>query len=783
MNKRLQLQENKSIVLLTAALVIVIASTIGNAGWTEQLNRIPLVGLGVIVIGLLLSRSLLPALLSHLFSVIIGSAWSFWVISRLLPAQLTWSMRWHNLVERITVWLAVAIHGGVSYDNLMFILQMGLIVWVAGYLTIWFVFRRRNVWAAVVPGGTIILIVFHYAPRNLSTYVFAFLLFSLLLVIRFNLMENEQRWRAHHVYFRPDIRFDFLREGLIFSIVIVALAWFAPAIDQKHTVQLFGAVDREWRAAQSQWNRLFANLEYKPDPLAGVDTFSQSLTLSVPRTLTAEPVMLVQSPAGRYWRAAVYDAYDGQRWMSNDTESAAFGRNKAKISLPLFRARIPITQTYTLLKSGATVLYALSDPVALDRSAQAKVSPISPEQTKHSPYSYWAGKKQPWVEEITFIESDRRLRKEESYHVVSMFSVATKEQLQADTTTYPDWIKERYTQLPAGIPQRVFDLAKEITRNAPTPYDKASAIEAYLRKNIAYNEGIPLPPANRDKVDYILFDLKQAYCDYYATSMIVLLRSLGIPARMAAGYARGRLETLDNQEQAYLVQNKDAHSWVEVFFPTYGWIEFEPTAAQPVITRFTEGASGLEGTGTSNPSSDGFNPIDRVQDIDTGGNASAAGQSWSFIIKLPFWGPVAVNQQTSYIIFIVGLLGILGSGVWVIWTQYHPKQTAMPQDLPSITAIYAAMLKLASWIGLKKYPWQTSFEYVTQLQRTLPAVKTEVTLITTEYVRQTYSKNHTTSTEQLKRVTAAWDEARPQFYRALFDKRNPLKKIRLPFRW
>jgi hypothetical protein len=80
-------------------------------------------------------------------------------------------------------------------------------------------------------------------------------------------------------------------------------------------------------------------------------------------------------------------------------------------------------------------------------------------------------------------------------------------------------------------------------------------------------------------VDYFLFDLQQGYCDYYATSMVVLARAAGLPARMAVGYASGAYDSANNR---YIVTEADAHSWPEIYFPEYGWIPFEPTAAQPV---------------------------------------------------------------------------------------------------------------------------------------------------------------------------------------------------------
>ncbi|MCQ3978101.1 MAG: hypothetical protein DPW09_32145, partial [Anaerolineae bacterium] len=133
--------QSKAIVLLAAGLVMTVTWAVGATGWTDGLNIITFVGLGSIVIGLMLARSILPGFIAHIFSVIIGVAWAFWVTSRLLPDHYTWLERWQNLAFRLNYWYSQAVQGGTSYDNMMFILQMGVIVWGMGYLTLWFLFR------------------------------------------------------------------------------------------------------------------------------------------------------------------------------------------------------------------------------------------------------------------------------------------------------------------------------------------------------------------------------------------------------------------------------------------------------------------------------------------------------------------------------------------------------------------------------------------------------------------------------------------------------------------
>jgi hypothetical protein len=141
-------------------------------------------------------------------------------------------------------------------------------------------------------------------------------------------------------------------------------------------------------------------------------------------------------------------------------------------------------------------------------------------------------------------------------------------------------VRKQFLALPDSVPERVLALARDLTASEPTAYDRALAIQNYLRQ-FPYTLDISAPPAVHDVADYFLFDLKQGYCDYYATSMVVLARAAGLPARLVVGYANG---SYDLERAKYIITENYAHSWVEIYFANIGWVEFEPTASQPVIS-------------------------------------------------------------------------------------------------------------------------------------------------------------------------------------------------------
>ncbi|WP_068676937.1 transglutaminaseTgpA domain-containing protein [Oceanobacillus sp. Castelsardo] len=171
-------------------------------------------------------------------------------------------------------------------------------------------------------------------------------------------------------------------------------------------------------------------------------------------------------------------------------------------------------------------------------------------------------------------------------------------QLKNSSEEYPKEILDKYTQLPSTLPNRVVGLAEEITANETNRYDKAKAIEQYFNQNgYEYKtENIPVPQGNEDYVDQFLFDSKIGYCDNFSTSMVVMLRTLDIPARWVKGFTSGDLieSNFGSEPDKYQITNANAHSWVEVYFPEYGWVPFEPTQGFSNLSDFYFGESQVD---------------------------------------------------------------------------------------------------------------------------------------------------------------------------------------------
>ena len=166
------------------------------------------------------------------------------------------------------------------------------------------------------------------------------------------------------------------------------------------------------------------------------------------------------------------------------------------------------------------------------------------------------------------------------YQITTDVPKIDEKQLRQTRTNYSLEEQFHYLQLPDHLPERVYKLAQELTKDYNNTYDQAKAIEKYLRSGKYDYEtlNVPAPENEQDFVDQFLFESERGYCDHFSTSMVVLLRAAGIPARWVKGFGPGQNE-YDRETEKYTVtvRNKNAHSWVEVYFPDVGWIPFEPT--------------------------------------------------------------------------------------------------------------------------------------------------------------------------------------------------------------
>jgi hypothetical protein len=158
------------------------------------------------------------------------------------------------------------------------------------------------------------------------------------------------------------------------------------------------------------------------------------------------------------------------------------------------------------------------------------------------------------------------------YEARSVLPVPLAAALRQAGSDYSASMRETYLQLPKLDP-RIPELAKQITARADNPYDKAHALEGYLPSHYGYTLDLTGPPPP-DPLAYFLFEKRAGHCEYFAAAMTVMLRSVGVPARYINGFQTGEYNDVGGD---FVVRASDAHSWVEAYFPSFGWMTFDPT--------------------------------------------------------------------------------------------------------------------------------------------------------------------------------------------------------------
>lgn len=278
------------------------------------------------------------------------------------------------------------------------------------------------------------------------------------------------------------------------------------------------------------------------------------------------PVFYATTPTKQYWKIETKDMYTSKGWINSATEPPILTAHK--LGEPIETDIAPGTEDESLV---ANIFMSQPFPFIMQPYGIEQVNteqPVTLSLNVRNQKLYTVngtGETPVGAYNVTYNEPTYSLK-------------ALRETVASNLEGLPSEF-DRYLQLPETLPTRVRDLATTITSSSDSLYDKAKSIERYFRLNgFSYNQDIAaIPKGDTDYVDQFLFDTKIGYCDNFSTSMVVLLRSEGIPARWVKGFAPGEVVDRQNGLPVYEVTNNNAHSWVEAYFPGTGWMTFEPT--------------------------------------------------------------------------------------------------------------------------------------------------------------------------------------------------------------
>jgi transglutaminase-like putative cysteine protease len=515
-----------------------------------------------------------------------------------------------TLLDRGRGWVLGLIGGHPTFDPVATALVWSLAMWAVAVWAGWTVRRHRPL-RGIAPAGALLMVTFFYTGAK-PTVLPALLGTTLLLMAMIRHDVRERRWRAICIDFPSDLWKDLAVATAALSLALVVTAVLTPSISIRRIVEFAEQLTRR-QEDETEWVAESFGLEAQPQP--DRSGLSQVSITSMPYLhpigsrpeLSWQVVMVIytddlQPDLGQsqvaasdrnllglsgpqrhyYWRSTTYDRYDGHGWSTGGAVMLQYEAGEPVVSggIPFHRV---VRQEVQVVGGLDEMLYVAGILVTADRDFS--VAWRSPSKDI---FGTFISSTDPSAGGSTGSprgsgQSSER-RKATTYRADSLVPVVSEEQLRSAGSDYPEWVRERYLALPDRVPDRVLALARDLTATEPTPYDQARAIESYLRA-FPYTLDVPSPPLDRDTADYFLFDLRGGHCDYYATAMVVLARAVALPARLVVGYASG---TYDAAHARYIVTEADAHAWVEVYFPEYGWVEFEPTGSRPPIERLAE---------------------------------------------------------------------------------------------------------------------------------------------------------------------------------------------------
>jgi transglutaminase-like putative cysteine protease len=534
--------------------------------------------------------TILNAIWETVGGVFTGSAGRTLDLSSINRSFQQMNVQFWAFFNHIMSWVGKILSGQVGNDKLVISMLWGLVFWLAVVWAGWLVFRYHSTIASILPATVMLTGSLNYVAGN-PLYLVPLIGTTLILKAVTDYDQQEQEWVNHHVDYAEDIRFDLSIAIISLSLVFMFISVFAPSISISQIAKASQQIAQTYQQGVTSIAKSFG-LEPQSHEASTLNSLNNPglprfLLVGSGPELSQDVIMLIETsdystssskellssePPHYYWRSTVYDIYTGDGWATSSTELTNYTANQ-----PAIAGFFPITGTLHLLHETILpiqdlggMVYSAGQLILVDKNYQVA--------WRLSPKDY------PGANQDHIADEFGAMFEGNSYSAVSFVNSVSVSQLRSAYGITPAWIQDRYLSLPDSLPNRVRKLAYDLTIGQQSEYDKAAALESYLR-TLPYTLDLPAPPSGRDIVDYFLFDLKRGYCDYYASAMVVMARSIGLPARLVTGYATG---SYDPNKAYYVVTQANAHSWVEVYLAGIGWVEFEPTGGVSAIQRPNE---------------------------------------------------------------------------------------------------------------------------------------------------------------------------------------------------
>ncbi len=450
--------------------------------------------------------------------------------------------------------------------------------------------------------------------------------------------------------------------------------------------------------------------------------FGSKINQNLRGELKPKVVMRVRSQAPGFWRVQAFDRYNGQGWeISRESQLLKLKRPEWSyrfyLSLPVAAVKTKeVVQTYTAVSELPNLIPALAYPQQLYFPSEE--IQVDPESGLRAPSGLTDGL---------------------TYTVISEVPYRDRTVLRRASNDYPKTIQKYYLDVPPEIADKVRQRTEELLATSPKPitssYEKALYLAQALKQRYSFPENpFALPPLaeNEDLVEAFLFKQNGGYPDHFSTALTIMLRSIGIPARLVVGFGTGEFNPFTG---LYLVKNTDAYAMTEVYFPKYGWFTFDPIPGHEILP------PSIEEDQTFSVLRQFWNWVAGWLPSPV---TSVLGSLWNLIIRslgAVISGLWAILSDGWVGLFAGLILAIaLGFFGWLGWNQWRTwRYQRWLSGLPPMESIYQQMVRILGTKGYAKHPAQTPLEYAKASRQHQPPTSAEVIdEISQAYVRWRY---------------------------------------------
>jgi transglutaminase-like putative cysteine protease len=737
---------------LSCFLLFVMLLSLGwavqSTGWLDQTDFLVPVAFWGSLLGVLLGLTPLTVVATLPISALAGTWIVLWAVGGEYFPLLSQTGRLLALRTDAIDFTRTVLSYGYPTEVTPYAIGLGLIMWITAFIAAYTIYRHHRVLDAIVLVGAALVANMAATTIELVGYLVLFVLAALLLWLRGALVAREDGWRRRRVNENVEVPTAIMRTGVAFIAGTIAVSWILTSVAVAHPLtDAWQNLDVVWSSVRDRLDTVFGGLTNENARLKG-DSFGSGFTVQGSWFANDSVVLLVSEDHPYYLETATYDIYTGHGWTSSKADIRSVGRTQLVFPGP--SPEKPSTadgfeaKTITIKIEEPTGRNLFTPGVPLRVTAPSVVS-----EPRGLPF-------------LGALSAQSPISAGEGYSIDAAIPVSvTEKQLQDAGTDYPDSVKALYMDDSKVTPE-VRALAQQIVSNASatTPYDEAKALAHFLSSSsdLSYATDVGPPPANRDLVDFFLFDTKsgqRGYCQYFASAMAMMARALHLPARLAVGFAPGTSIAPDQ----YVYKESNAHVWAQIYFPGYGWQTFESTKS--INPQF------IRDSGVDRPLPPPVTGADATKGL-------LEGQDPSNVFAQPSLRPInggtvaggsdqpastADARPGNLLIIFAILLAVAG----VIWWRLRRSGRRLRFLAPGERQ-WALLLQAADRAGVSQRASETDYEYAGWLEEQIPARRPEIHTIADAKVWGSYSGRGMTM-DTVERMQAAW------------------RRLRLPFVW